>query len=49
MYTTGSTSGQPTPFVSTSFDFFNILRLQRNMLLLRGVTGRDVIASSCSP
>ena len=24
MYTTGSTSGQPTPFVSTSYDFFNI-------------------------
>jgi phenylacetate-CoA ligase len=45
MYTTGSTSGQPTPFVSTSFDFFNILTLQRNMLLLRGVTGRDVIAN----
>jgi phenylacetate-CoA ligase len=45
MYTTGSTSGQPTPFVSTSFDFFNILTLQRNMLLLRGVTGSDVIAN----
>ena len=45
MYTTGSTSGQPTPFVSTSFDFFNILTLQRNMLLLRGVTGDDVIAN----
>lgn len=45
MYTTGSTSGIPTPFVSTSFDFFNILTLQRNMLLLRGVTGRDVIAN----
>ena len=45
MHTTGSTSGQPTPFVSTSFDFFNILSLQRNMLLLRGVTGADVIAN----
>jgi len=45
MYTTGSTSGQPTPFVSTSFDFFNILTLQRNMLQLRGVTERDVIAN----
>ena len=40
MYTTGSTSGRPTPFVSTSFDFYNILALQRNMLRLRGVTGR---------
>ncbi len=45
MYTTGSTSGRPTPFVSTSYDFFNILELQRNMLLLRGVTHQDTIAN----
>ena len=45
MYTTGSTSGRPTPFVSTSFDFYNILALQRNMLRLRGVTERDSIAN----
>jgi len=44
MYTTGS-SGQPTPFVSTSYDFYNILRLQRNMLQLRGVRQTDVIAN----
>ena len=45
MYTTGSTGGKPTPFVSTSFDFFNILALQRNMLRLRGVHSQDVIAN----
>ena len=45
MYTTGSTSGRPTPFVSTSFDFYNILALQRNMLRLRGVTQHDIIAN----
>jgi phenylacetate-CoA ligase len=45
MYTTGSTGGKPTPFVSTSFDFFNILALQRNMLRLRGVSRQDVIAN----
>jgi phenylacetate-coenzyme A ligase PaaK-like adenylate-forming protein len=45
MYTTGSTSGRPTPFVSTSYDFYNILALQRNMLRLRGVTAADVIAN----
>ena len=45
MYTTGSTSGKPTPFVSTSYDFFNILALQRNMLRLRGVTSADCIAN----
>lgn len=45
MYTTGSSAGRPTPFVSTSFDFFRILELNRNMLRLRGVRGDDVIAN----
>lgn len=45
MYTTGSTSGQPTPFVSTTFDFYNILLLQRRMLEIRGVHAGDVIAN----
>src|SRR5689334_21776565 len=27
MYTTGSSAGRPTPFVSTSFDFFRILEV----------------------
>jgi phenylacetate-coenzyme A ligase PaaK-like adenylate-forming protein len=42
MYTTGST-GAPTPFVSTAYDFVNILALNRNMLRLRGVTAHDSI------
>ncbi len=42
MYTTGS-SGAPTPFVSTAYDFINILALNRNMLRLRGVTAGDSI------
>jgi phenylacetate-coenzyme A ligase PaaK-like adenylate-forming protein len=42
MYTTGS-SGAPTPFVSTSYDFVNILAVNRNMLRLRGVTAEDSI------
>src|SRR5688500_8634071 len=45
MYTTGSTAGRPTPFVSTSFDFFRILELNRSMLRLRGVRPDDVIAN----
>ena len=45
MYTTGSTSGRPTPFVSTTFDFYNILLLQRRMLEIRGVHAGDVIAN----
>ncbi len=40
MYTTGST-GAPTPFVSTAYDFVNILALNRNMMRLRGVTAED--------
>ncbi|MBX9823394.1 MAG: AMP-binding protein [Xanthobacteraceae bacterium] len=42
MYTTGS-SGAPAPFVSTAYDFVNILALNRNMLRLRGVTAGDSI------
>ena len=42
MYTTGS-SGKPTPFVSTAYDFVNILALNRNMMRLRGVTAADTI------
>ena len=29
MYTTGSSTGRPTPFISTSFDFFRILELKQ--------------------
>ncbi len=32
MYTTGTSSGKPTPFYSTSYDFYNILSLNRSML-----------------
>lgn len=42
MYTTGS-SGTPAPFVSTAYDFVNILALNRNMLRLRGVRTSDSI------
>jgi phenylacetate-CoA ligase len=42
MYTTGS-SGKPAPFVSTAYDFVNILALNRNMMRLRGVTSADTI------
>ncbi|UCE30536.1 MAG: hypothetical protein JSW68_10775, partial [Burkholderiales bacterium] len=45
MYTTGSTAGRPTPFVSTTYDFYDNLALQRNMLLLRGVNRDDIIAN----
>jgi len=45
MYTTGSTSGRPTPFVSTSWDFLDILLLQRRMFALRDVRPDDRIAN----
>lgn len=45
MHTTGSTTGRPTPFVSTAYDFYRILELHRNMLRLRRVTPDDVIAN----
>ena len=45
MYTTGTSAGRPTPFVSTTYDFFRILETKRNMLRLRGVRNEDVIAN----
>lgn len=42
MYTTGST-GAPTPFVTTAYDFPNVLAVQHAMLRLRGVTQADSI------
>ena len=44
LYTTGST-GRPTPFVSTSHDFYNILTTYRRMLTMRGVGQGDVLAN----
>jgi phenylacetate-coenzyme A ligase PaaK-like adenylate-forming protein len=44
MHTTGST-GSPTPFVNTTSDFWDILRLQRRMLEIRGATPDDRIAN----
>ncbi len=45
MYTTGTTTGRPTPFYSTTWDFYDILALQRGMLELRGVGQDDIIAN----
>jgi phenylacetate-coenzyme A ligase PaaK-like adenylate-forming protein len=44
LYTTGST-GRPTPFVSTSHDFYNILTTYRRMLTMRGVGQGDILAN----
>lgn len=45
MYTTGS-SGAPTPFVSTAYDFVNILALNRNMLASRPAAPQRSAASA---
>jgi phenylacetate-CoA ligase len=44
MYTTGS-SGAPSPFVMTSYDYLNTLAQKRNMLRIRGVTEKDSLLS----
>lgn len=44
MYTTGS-SGAPSPFVMTSYDYVNTLAQKRNMLRIRGVTEKDSLLS----
>lgn len=45
MYTTGTTSGRPTPFVSTAWDFYNTLAANRAALELRGVRPDDLVAN----
>jgi phenylacetate-CoA ligase len=44
MYTTGS-SGAPSPFVMTSYDYVSTLAQKRNMLRIRGVTEKDSLLS----
>lgn len=45
MHTTGTTTGKPTPFYSTAYDFYRILSVQEAMMRLRGVGTDDVIAN----
>lgn len=47
MYTTGTSSGKPTPFVSTAYDYYNVIALYQRILSLRGVGGDDLIANLC--
>ena len=47
MYTTGTSSGKPTPFVSTAYDYYNVIALYSRILGLRGVRGDDLIANLC--
>ena len=45
MHTTGTTTGIPTPFYSTAYDFYRILAVQEGMMRLRGVGPSDSIAN----
>ncbi|MBU6378248.1 MAG: AMP-binding protein [Gammaproteobacteria bacterium] len=44
MHTTGTT-GKPTPFVQTTYDFYNILTINRRALEIRGVRPTDLVAN----
>ncbi len=45
MHTTGTTAGRPTPFYSTTYDFYRILSIQEGMMRIRGVGAGDSIAN----
>lgn len=45
MHTTGTTTGVPTPFYNTSYDFYRILAVQEGMMRLRGIGPGDSIAN----
>ena len=47
MHTTGTSSGKPTPFYSTTYDFYNTLTSNRRALEIRGVNTTDVVANLC--
>ncbi|MBT5267212.1 MAG: AMP-binding protein [Rhodospirillaceae bacterium] len=47
MHTTGTSSGTPTPFYSTTYDFYNILTTNRRALEIRGVLPTDIVANLC--
>ena len=44
MHTTG-TSGKPTPFYSTTYDFYNIITMNQRSMELRGVKDSDSFAN----
>ncbi|CAN0511573.1 unnamed protein product, partial [Discosporangium mesarthrocarpum] len=45
MHTTGTTTGVPTPFYNTTYDFYRILSVQEGMMRLRGIGAADSIAN----
>ena len=47
MHTTGTTGGKPTPFVQTTYDFYNILTSNRRALEIRGLRETDIVANLC--
>ena len=47
MYTTGTSTGTPTPFVSTAYDYYAVIAMYRRILSMRGVRGDDLIANLC--
>lgn len=44
-YTSGTTSGTPTPFYNTTYDFYGLLVQSRRSVEIEGVTDNDMIAS----
>jgi phenylacetate-CoA ligase len=44
-YTTGTTTGRPTPFYSTTYDYLRIIHLSRRMSVIRGIHEDDTVAN----
>lgn len=47
MHTTGTSGGRPTPFHSTTHDFYGTLTANRRALEIRGVRDTDIVANLC--
>ncbi len=46
LYTTGTTTGQPTPFYNTAHDYYAVLAISKRIAGLIGITPRDTIVNT---
>ncbi len=46
LYTTGTTTGKPTPFYNTAYDYYATLMISKRVARIVGLTPQDIIANT---
>jgi len=46
LYTTGTTTGQPTPFYNTARDYYGVLAISKRIARIIGITAQDTIINT---